>query len=232
VQEEDDEVLQWILEQHVHPEQQNALGLQPIHAAALHGKADAVLQLCRAGVDVNAVTDGNVSPTLQQLVSFHTDDPYIMGVAGSTPLHLALYTRQVISHALVAVFIGSGADLTAANWRGSTPISVLFDWQSFYCPSDPLHHSSLRVWRQVLAAVVAKFGLLTLTLGARQAVSPQRWALVSRMLAEDGAHMNHVPSLKTFCWLNIRSKLGGRHFLHKVNTLPLPAKVRHYLTVL
>lgn len=230
--EDDEEVLQWILYQRVHPERQNALGLQPIHAAALHCKADAVLQLCRAGVDANALTDGDVSPTLQQLVSFHTDDPYIMGVAGSTPLHLALYTRQIISQRLVAAFVGCGADVTAVNCRGSTPISVLFDWQSFYCPTHPLHVNSQRVWRQVVAAVVAKFGLLTLTLGARQAVSPQRWTMVSSMLQEEGVNMNFVPSLKTFCWLQIRKQVGGRHFQEKVNCLPLPGKVRHFLTVL
>ena len=231
-QEEDEGVLQWILEQHVHPARQNALGLQPIHAAALHFKADAVLQLCRAGVDANARTDGNVSPSLQQLVSFHTDDPYIMGVAGSTPLHLAFYTRQVISQRLVAAFIGCGADVTLLNCRGSTPISVLFDWQSFYCASHPMHASSQQVWCQIVHAFVAKFGLLTLTLGARQAVSESRWGMITRMLEEDGVRMNFVPSLKTFCWLRIRSALGGQRFQEKVNALPLPGKVQHYLTVL
>ncbi|XP_076464070.1 uncharacterized protein LOC143296152 [Babylonia areolata] len=230
--EEDEDVLQWVLSQHVHPGRQNALGLQPIHAAALHLKPQAVLQLCRAGVDANAVTDGHVSPSLQQLVSFHTDDPYIMGVAGSTPLHLALYTRQVINQRLLAVILACGADVAAVNCRGSTPISVLFDWQSFYCAAHPLHDSSLRVWRQTLAAFVGKFGLLTLTLGARQAVSPTRWALIGRLLEEDGARMDFVPSLQTCCWLAVRKALGGRRFQEKVSALPVPAKVKHFLTVL
>ena len=231
-QEDDEGVLQWVLEQRVHPARQNALGLQPIHAAALHFKANAVLQLCGAGVDANAPTDGDVSPSLQQLVSFHTDDPYIMGVAGSTPLHLAFYTRQLISQRLVAAFVGSGADVTRVNCRGSTPISVLFDWQSFYCASHPLHAASQEVWRHLVRTVVAKFGLMTLTLGARQAVSPSRWAMIEGVLREDGASMNFVPTLKTFCWLRVRSSLGGQRFQEKVCSLPLPGKVQHYLTVL
>lgn len=232
VQEEDGEVLDWVLQQHVQPARQNALGLQPVHAAALHLKARAVLQLCRAGVDANALTDGDVSPTLQQLVSFHTDDPYVMGVAGSTPLHLAFYTRQSISQDLVAVLIACGADVTRRNCRGSTPVSVLFDWESFYSAGHPLHTCSLRVWREVLHAFVAKFGLLTLTLGARQAVSGRRWGSVLQTLREDGAAMDFVPSLKTFCWLAVRRALGGMHFQDKVDTLPLPGRVRHFLTVL
>lgn len=232
LQEEDEEVLQWILDQRVDPDRQNALGLQPVHAAALHLKAAATLQLCQAGVDANALTDGDVSPTLQQLVAFHTDDPYIMGVAGSTPLHLAFYTRQVISQRLVAVLIACGADVTAVNCRGSTPISVLFDWESFYCVSHPLHAGGQAVWRQVVRAFVAKFGLLTLTLGARQAVSQTRWNMVCHALQQDGVSMAHVPSLKTFCWLSVRRALGGVRFQEKVNTLPLPGKVRHFLTVL
>ncbi|KAL8605597.1 hypothetical protein ACOMHN_031534 [Nucella lapillus] len=230
--EQDEEVLQWILEQHVHPARQNALGLQPVHAAALHLKPQALLQLCQAGVDANAVTDGDVSPSLQQLVSFHTDDPYIMGVAGSTPLHLALYSRQILNQRLVAIIIACGADVTRVNCRGSTPISVLFDWQGFYCSSHPLHVSSQQVWRQTLAAFVAKFGLFTLTLGARQAVSPSRWAMMGRMLEEDGTRMDFVPSLKTFCWLSVRKSLGGERFQEKVAALPVPGKVKHFLTVL
>lgn len=224
--------MQWIIEQNVHPARQNALGLQPIHAAALHCKPDAVIQLCHAGVDANAPTDGNVSPSLQQLVSFHTDDPYIMGVAGSSPLHLAFYTRQAISQRLVAALLATGADLTRVNCRGSTPISVLFDWQSFYCATHPMHDSSHEVWRHTLHAVVAKLGLMTLTLGARQAVSPSRWAMVTDMLHQDKVNMNFVPSLKTYCWLNIRKTLGGQHFRAKVASLPVPGKVQHFLTVL
>ena len=231
-QEEDERILQWILQQRVDPARQNALGLQPIHAAALHFKAGAVLQLCRAGVDVNAATDGDVSPSLQQLVSFHTDDPYVMGVAGSTPLHLAFYTRQVLDPRLVAVLLACGADVTRRNCRGSTPVSVLFDWQSFYPDSHPLHVASQRAWRHALHAFVAKFGLLTLTLGARQAVSPARWGAVESALEEAGARMDFVPSLKTFCWLSVRSALGGRRFQEKVCALPVPGKVKHFLTVL
>ncbi|KAL8596290.1 hypothetical protein ACOMHN_021329 [Nucella lapillus] len=222
-------ILQWILDQRVSPSRHNALGLQPIHAASLHCKPHAVLQLCRAGVDANAATDGDVSPSLQQLVAFHTDDPYIMGVAGSTPLHLALYSRRVIHRPLLAVFIACGADITRLNCRGSTPISVLFDWQSFYsCGS----HGEQQVWWQVLKAFVAKLGLLTLTLGARQAVSDARWGFIGRMLQEDGASMDFVPSLQTFCWLRIRSALGGRRFQEKVSSLPVPDKVKEFLTVL
>lgn len=232
LQGEDGEVLQWILDQNVHPARQNALGLQPVHAAALQLKPEAVLHLCRAGVDANALTDGDVSPTLQQLVSFHTDDPYIMGVARSTPLHLTFYTRQTISQRLVAVLIACGADLTRVNCRGSTPVSVLFDWESFYSTSHPLHTSSHEVWRDVLRTFVEKFGLLTLTLGARQAVSGTRWAAVTHMLQQDDVKMNFVPTLKTFCWLTVRRSLGGVLFQEKLNALPVPDKVRHFLSVL
>ncbi|XP_076443073.1 uncharacterized protein LOC143281702 [Babylonia areolata] len=233
--EEDRAVLQWVLDQHVPTCQQNALGLQPIHAAALHCKPEAVLQLCRAGADANTATDGDVTPSLQQLVSFHTDDPYIMGVAGSTPLHLALYCRQVIHQPLLAAFIACGADIARLNCRGSTPISVLFDWQSFHhCGggSPSQSRGSELVWRQVLRAFVGKLGLLTLTLGARQAVSPDRWATVTRMLQEDGVNMDFVPSLQTFCWLRVRATLGGCRFQEKVNSLPVPGKVKHFLSVL
>ena len=232
LQDDETNVLQWLLEQGVDPNRQNALGLRPLHAAALHMKTKAVVQLCKTGVDVNTQSDGNVCPSLQQLVAFHTDDPYVMGVTGSTPLHLALYSRQPINLTLVSALLACGADVTCRNCRGSTPIAVLFDCQTTSGPSHGVDVNSEQVWRSLIAAVVSKFGLFTLTLGARQAVCWSRWQHVQKVLQEEGVSMDFVPSLKTICWLSVRSCLGGCRFQENLGRLSLPDTVCHFLAAL
>ena len=96
-------------------------------------------------------------------------------------------------------------------------------------PRIPMYLRHDRPQRAFIEAVVQKFGLELFSMGAAVLFGPMHWLSVDKSLRLAGIRLRHVPALKVMCWRTVRGSVGGVHFQHKVDQLPLPSSLRSYL---
>ena len=98
-----------------------------MHCAACKGHSAVVIELIKAGADVNAT-----------------------GMNGETPLHVATKTGKAC---VIAVLLGAGADANKVDNEGRKPLEVVqkcpYHGRECYCDKSPnLPLSALRLLRQ------------------------------------------------------------------------------------
>ena len=105
-------------------------GSSPLHFAAYRGHSAVIIELIKAGADVNAT-----------------------GIDGATPLHVATKSRN---SCVVAILLGAGADATKVDNEGRKPLNVVQKGRCPHhnnygcnCPLSPdLPTSTLRLLKQ------------------------------------------------------------------------------------
>ena len=102
-----------------------------MHCAARKGHSAVVIELIKAGADLNAT-----------------------GMNGETPLHVATRTGEAC---VVAILLGAGADAKKVDNEGRKPLEVVqkcpFHGRQCYCPRCPnLPLSALRLLKQYTVA--------------------------------------------------------------------------------
>ncbi|XP_076455751.1 uncharacterized protein LOC143290286 isoform X2 [Babylonia areolata] len=142
-------------------------------------------------------------------------------------------------HTYRIVFVPTQSQESLASSRAGTEPSVLSaDSSESEDQSDrtvlgeqplPWILSRDQPMRPFMEKVVNKFGLALLSMGADTLTGPEYWHIVVKNLHRAKIPWQHVPSLQTCCWRTVRGSVGGRHFQHKVDQLPLPLKLKQYL---
>ena len=127
-----EDLLRWLLRNGARPDNYEASStLGPIHVAAAWGKLSALEALLDAGVDINSVGPGGLTPVLYSVRQGRSEitrqlvvrgaDPQRADAQGRTPLHYA----AAAGHLEVAEYLlGRGVDLHARAAAGRTPLHL------------------------------------------------------------------------------------------------------------
>lgn len=125
-----EDLLRWLLRNGARPDNYEASStLGPIHVAAAWGKLSALEALLDAGVDVNSLGPGGLTPLLYSVRQGKTEitrqlvvrgaDPRQADAQGRTPLHYAAAAGHL---ELAEYLLGRGVDLHARAAGGLTPL--------------------------------------------------------------------------------------------------------------
>ena len=117
------ECVQLLLDAHCDMETGDALGYSALDEAVLHGRADIASQLLRRGADVHRVHAFDGRDALHQAC-----------VKGFAPL--------------IPLLVAAGADPTARDWSGQTPLDLALDYKNDAAVRALLHLTQLRGVRE------------------------------------------------------------------------------------
>ncbi|KAL8570965.1 hypothetical protein ACOMHN_037825 [Nucella lapillus] len=226
------------------PKGDSGFQCKPIHKAVSMLDTAAVETLIQHGVDANHAEDFEINTPLhhhlKELLCKKETDPLSAEMVEMLIAHGAdLFAKNRFGHTAVsAIFALAGRTrdendtlklinhinrVQFYNFVDLTPRVAderkdeLF---SFYAKDPPM--------RTFFLKLVNKFGLALLPNGAKLLLDKPTWDSIEEKTEKAGASLNHVPSLQNFCWVTVRRALGGKHFQHKVDQLPVPDRVKRF----